>query len=352
MELRIDPEFQNKIPPLTDDEFKQLEENILTAGEVYEPIVTWNGIIVDGHNRWKIIQAHPEISWRIRSMEFADKWAAFDWMYRNQLGRRNLTEQQRTDLIGLLAIARMNTHGGDRGNQYTNLASGQNGTLPNDRKRTRDVIAEELGIGARTVDRAIGFAKGISAIREQEPEIADSILKGELSVKKADVIEIGKGKDDPTLREKIEKLKKGEPIREKKEVKTKEEDEKPMGKPMIRTSEPIVAVTPQIKPEKEIPIAENPRAYMAGTKENKELNRLMRTSIAELENKIPAPVYTVDMMLGELTATIDMYSRTIETFYQTHRNMYTKANQAAIEKVYNECLIGRMMKMKEEIEYV
>ena len=30
--LKIDPEFQSQIPPLTDDEFKQLEENILRNG--------------------------------------------------------------------------------------------------------------------------------------------------------------------------------------------------------------------------------------------------------------------------------------------------------------------------------
>ena len=30
--LKIDPEFQSQIPPLTDDEFKQLEENILKEG--------------------------------------------------------------------------------------------------------------------------------------------------------------------------------------------------------------------------------------------------------------------------------------------------------------------------------
>ena len=29
--LKIDPEFQNQIPPLTDDEYKQLEENILIS---------------------------------------------------------------------------------------------------------------------------------------------------------------------------------------------------------------------------------------------------------------------------------------------------------------------------------
>lgn len=60
IELKIDPEFQAKIPPLTDDEFKQLRENIINDGEVYEPICVWNGVIVDGHNRWKVIQEFPD----------------------------------------------------------------------------------------------------------------------------------------------------------------------------------------------------------------------------------------------------------------------------------------------------
>lgn len=358
MELRIDPEFQNKIPPLTDDEFKQLEENILTAGEVYEPIVTWNGIIVDGHNRWKIIQAHPEISWRTRSMEFADKWAAFDWMYKNQLGRRNLTEQQRTDLIGLLAIARMNTHGGDRGNQYTNLASGQNGTLPNDRKRTRDMIAEELGIGARTVDRAIGFAQGISAIREQEPEVADSILKGELSVKKADVMELSKEKDEPTLREKIEKLKKGEPIRTKPQKEAPKPAEPAPVVPVPAPQEkkdlpPARFVTSEPAPQPQYKcLADNPLAWKSGTKENREFNRQLREGNAAMADLSKTPKYTVYMMLEEMKATFELYMGGIASFYEQHPDMYTKENQAIIEAVYNDYLINKIQDMKERIHYV
>ena len=100
MELKIDPEFQSKIPPLTAEEFDQLKENILEAGEVYKPIITWNGIIVDGHHRWKIIQENPGLIWKTKEIDFPDKWAAFDWMYKEQLGRRNLTEQQRSYMIG------------------------------------------------------------------------------------------------------------------------------------------------------------------------------------------------------------------------------------------------------------
>ena len=61
--FRIDPEFSDKIPPFGAEEFEQLEGNIILAGEVFDPLVVWNeaNILVDGHNRWKIIQSNPGI---------------------------------------------------------------------------------------------------------------------------------------------------------------------------------------------------------------------------------------------------------------------------------------------------
>ena len=45
--LKIDPEFQSQIPPLTDDEFKQLEENILKEGKLLSPLIVWGNTLVD-----------------------------------------------------------------------------------------------------------------------------------------------------------------------------------------------------------------------------------------------------------------------------------------------------------------
>ena len=53
-ELKIDPEFEKVIPPLTKDEYHQLEENILDDGRIMMPIAVWGDIIVDGHNRYRI----------------------------------------------------------------------------------------------------------------------------------------------------------------------------------------------------------------------------------------------------------------------------------------------------------
>ncbi len=188
--LRIDPEFRDKIPPLTDVEFEQLRENIISDGEVYEPIVAWNGTIVDGHNRYKIVQEHPEIQFRVKEMDFADKWAAFDWMYKKQLGRRNLTDEQRTMLIGKMLAARKQSIG----NHAERNESGKYQKRQNDAQggKTSIQIATELGIGQKTVERAEQFAKGVEAIREKSPEAAEKILKGGSGVTKAAIQNVPK----------------------------------------------------------------------------------------------------------------------------------------------------------------
>ena len=186
--LRIDPEFQKIIPPLTDEEYGQLRENILADGEVYEPIVVWEVTIIDGHNRWKIVQEHPEIPYHIRKMEFFDKWAAFDWMYKKQLGRRNLTNEQRTDLIGRMYEARKKISGGQAGNRNAVKRPGQKGPVVSGPKSTAEAVAVEMGIAENTVKRAGKYAQGIDAIRDISDEAASKILRGGTGVKKKTVM--------------------------------------------------------------------------------------------------------------------------------------------------------------------
>jgi len=189
-QLRVDPEFRDKIPPLTEDEFKQLEQNILADGEIYEPIIVWNGTIVDGHNRYKIAQKHPEIPFKTREMNFPDKWAAFDWMYAKQLGRRNLSDENRTYIIGKMYEARKKTQGNhaERGKDGRYLNS-QNANIGESKRtpRTDEILAAEIGVNHSTVIRSEKFSKGIDAIREMSPDAADKILRGGTGVKKGDV---------------------------------------------------------------------------------------------------------------------------------------------------------------------
>ena len=118
--LTIDPEFEGKIPPLREEELKQLEENILADGVVINPLIIWDGVLVDGHNRYRILQKHPEIQFTTYEKQFPDRYAAISWICKNQLGRRNLTPQQFKYLIGQQYDAEKLAER-FRGNQYTSV---------------------------------------------------------------------------------------------------------------------------------------------------------------------------------------------------------------------------------------
>ena len=143
-DLTIDPEFAHKIPPLTREEFEQLEANILADGVVINPLIVWNGMIVDGHNRYRILQEHPEIPCQIHEKEFTDRYEVIAWICKNQLGRRNLTEEQKKYLVGKQYEAEKAMRGGDRKSD-TAKSMGQNDPLIPERTSAR--IAKEIGKG-------------------------------------------------------------------------------------------------------------------------------------------------------------------------------------------------------------
>ena len=185
MKLKIDPEFEEKIPPLTEEEFRQLENNILSDGVVINPIIIWNGVIVDGHNRFHIVEQHPEIKYTTHEKYFDDRFAVIAWICKNQLGRRNLTPEQKKYLIGKQYEAEKAAQGGNHGNQHTSLAKCQLGTLP--KADTADRIAKENGIGRRSVFRAETFAKAVDIADVVEPGIRSNLLAGEIRAKENDI---------------------------------------------------------------------------------------------------------------------------------------------------------------------
>lgn len=226
MELKIDSEFESKIPPLTSEEFRQLEENILADGLVINPLITWNGVIVDGHNRFRIIERHPEIKYTTHEKQFDDRFAVIAWICKNQLGRRNLTPEQKKYLIGKQYEAEKAARGakdGFRGNQHTNLVKCQLGTLPT-QTDTAGRIAKENGMGRRSVFRAESFAKAVDIADEVEPGIRSELLAGEIKPSEEEIRELvaAAPEERPEL---VEKLRKPPSRRDKDQPKKKAPDE-------------------------------------------------------------------------------------------------------------------------------
>ena len=188
--LKIDPEFQNQIPPLTDDEFKQLEENILKEGKLLSPLIVWGNTLVDGHNRYAILQKHPEIYFSTMPLHFANREEALAWICKNQLGRRNLTPEQKKYLIGKQYEAEKLNHGGD---QKSNLkkSTGQNGQSI-DKRWTRRRIADENGVNDSFVKRAEQFSKGVDAAEKAVPGTRQKVLTGEVKPTAAEIASVAR----------------------------------------------------------------------------------------------------------------------------------------------------------------
>ena len=155
----IDPEFKALIPPLAPEELAQLEANIVADG-CRDPLVTWRGILIDGHNRFAICSKHG-LEFQTVEREFSDREAVMDWMDANQLGRRNIQPQQAEFLRGRIYNRRKKKeHDGGKGK----LRSGDQ----NDPAlRTAEQVAAETGVSSATVKRNGKMAEEV----ESDPEL-------------------------------------------------------------------------------------------------------------------------------------------------------------------------------------
>ena len=91
-------------------------------GKLISPLIVWNNTLVDGHNRYEIVQEHPEISFSTMPLPFESREEVLAWICKNQLGRRNLTPEQKKFLIGKQYSVEHRKPGGNGNNQHTTAA--------------------------------------------------------------------------------------------------------------------------------------------------------------------------------------------------------------------------------------
>ena len=98
LRIMIDKEFKSLIQPLRVEEYKNLEESLINEG-CRDPIILWNDVIVDGHNRYEIC-TRLNIPFNTIHKGFSSRAEAISWICLNQLSRRNITEEAFRYLIG------------------------------------------------------------------------------------------------------------------------------------------------------------------------------------------------------------------------------------------------------------
>lgn len=151
-----------------------MTDNCLKDG-IRDPIVIWNGTIVDGHNRFRIAPEH-NLPFLIKEMSFQSREEAMHWIISNQLGRRNVSKCERCRLALLLkdsVVASANQRMLAGKTDPTQIsAEGTTG-------ETREILAKKAGVSHDTLSKV-----------ETLERVADDALKaklrsGEISINKA-----------------------------------------------------------------------------------------------------------------------------------------------------------------------
>lgn len=205
------PELQNLIAPLTEEELQLLEQSILAEG-CREALVLWEKegkfAIVDGHNRYQICQKH-QLDFKFEVKSFADIEEVKNWMISNQLGKRNLTEQQKSYLRGLRYLNEKKRVGGSGKNQYSNVvnlttfqeveSNADNLTT----LRTTEKLAEIYQVSPKTIERDAKFAIGLDLLVGEDLKLKNQILNKEIKIPSGALQKLADYKDKAKDLEKV-----------------------------------------------------------------------------------------------------------------------------------------------------
>ena len=171
--MKIKEEFKKLIPALSVEEFNQLEQNCLAEG-IREKIITWNGFIIDGHNRFEIATKH-KLKFETESKEFESENDVREWMINNQFGRRNLSNYQRS----VLALQLENVFS-QRAKEKQKEAGG---ALPQISAKAPIETRKELSKVANVSHDTIAKVKHIEAKANEETKA--KLSTGEVSINQA-----------------------------------------------------------------------------------------------------------------------------------------------------------------------
>jgi hypothetical protein len=193
-EIIIDEEFERILPKLEKQSSAQLEEGILQFGCLM-PLVLWNGILIDGHNRYEILQRHG-LPFNTISMEFNSRDEVIAWIIETQIQRRNLNQLQLSYYRGMSYELEKKVVGNMSKRNQQKVECAQNGHIPENefiQGSTAKRLAEHYNVSRNTIRRDAQVARAINIIGEKNPEIKIDILSGEIRISRKQLQEMASG---------------------------------------------------------------------------------------------------------------------------------------------------------------
>ena len=197
--IQIDREFMNLSVLYTEEEQENLERSLMREG-CREPIITWRGVILDGHKRYKFC-GYEDIDYEILEMEFDSREEAVIWICRERVAGLTRHKPMYRYLVGKWYNMQKQMNKEKRKQEAAQELIPLSGKhKPNSVWDTSSRLGEELGVCHSTVEDCGTFARVLDWISDIEPVLFEAILKGEVHFKQADIRQMVK-MDEKDIRE-------------------------------------------------------------------------------------------------------------------------------------------------------
>lgn len=182
--LTVDAEFASLLTPLTPHEQALLSASLAAEG-CRDPIIVWKGhnVILDGHARWKFLQANPTIPFTVENVEFPTREQAREFVLLRQIGRRNLPPLAHAYYRGSLYRIAAKKPG----------ARTDKATADGKRKWASDDVAARFQVDESTVRRDARLARDLDAVAaELSHEFRTETLCGRARLTRVDITRLAK----------------------------------------------------------------------------------------------------------------------------------------------------------------
>ena len=162
------------MPPLQDLELNLLTQSLLSEG-CRDPLVVWNGEVVDGCNRYKICREN-NIPFSFVEMEFEDEAAAKKWIIRNQLARRNVPDFVKCEMV-LPLEEELKSEAKKRQGTRTDLLNNKDNCPEREKgSQSRDELGKLAGVSGKTIMRVKKL------LESADEETKEKLRNGEISI--------------------------------------------------------------------------------------------------------------------------------------------------------------------------
>ena len=178
--LKVITELKDLIPPISETEYRGLEQSIIEEG-CRDAIIVWGEIIIDGHNRFRICKEH-DIEFRTVNKDFKDLNQAKLFIIKNQLGKRNVTDYGRAvlalEMKGILTQIAKDKEAERKRKGKTTFHIREKSPLP--KINTNKEIAKTAGVSHNTLNK-------VEHIKDSnEEDLKIMLLSGTISIDRAE----------------------------------------------------------------------------------------------------------------------------------------------------------------------